>query len=310
MNPLIKVSILALTLVTIVNSSLLWLTYEEFSKETYGRSDINFLEQLAQNDLFIEGVIAGNKQTTRVKISEFINKHEDLTMTPLCTQLKTLNSDDVSITEYCSTNMTMHEFLASKKPLLSGTIPVMDKQTRVGEISWVYFCPEPTPFLTYIAIIWVVELLIMVYIFFSCQRNLAKSVTQATVGAGKFHALSAQTTHMAAIVADNMKKFPVTSECLIMWYKHPYTHIMDINKKTQQLRGSITSVASAAQLLCPMIQVSRSTYVNKRLLPQHATLKESSSVMEIVFNGDAVEPLEVTKSYRNTIKRIFEEFEQ
>ena len=48
MNPLIKVSILTTTLVTIVNSSLLWLTYEEFSKETYGRSDINFLEQLAQ----------------------------------------------------------------------------------------------------------------------------------------------------------------------------------------------------------------------------------------------------------------------
>jgi hypothetical protein len=310
MNPLIKVSVLALTLVTLVNSSLLWLTYEEFSKENSSGAGIKILQTLAISDDFIKGIIVGNQKITQEKIDELIDTQEVLTIAPLCVQLKMLTTDNTSISEHCSPNITMHELLDSKKPLISKTIPVMNKQTRVGQIGWVYLGPEPTSFVTYIAIIWIVELLIMVYIFFSCQKNLARSVKQATVGAKKFIALSAHATHMATIVADNMKRFPVTSECLIMWYKHPYTHTMNVGNKTQQLRGSITSVASAAQLLCPMVQVSRSTYVNRLLLPHHAALKDNPSAMEIVFNGNAIEPLEVTKAYRNTIRNIFDEHEE
>lgn len=305
MNPFIKVSVLTLTLVTLVNSSLLWLTYEEFSKENSGRADIKILQQLAKRDDFIEGIAIGNQVSTRTRIDELVDTHEDLTIAPLCVQLKIITTDNMSISEHCSPNITMHALLDSKKPLVSRTIPVMNKQTRVGQIGWVYLGPDPTSFVTYIAIIWIVELLIMVSIFFSCQKNLARSVKQANIDAQKFIALSAHTTHMATIVADNMKRFPVTSECLIMWYKHPYTHTMDVNNKTRQLRGSLTSVASAAQILCPMIQVNRSTYVNRLLLHHHAALKDNPSSMKIVFNGNEIEPLEVTKSYRNAIRNIF-----
>jgi len=309
MNPLVKVSILALTLVTLVNSSLLWLTYNELSKEGHGRADIGQLQHLARDSGFIEGIITGNKKATSIRIDGLIGTHVGLTTIPLCIQLKNLLSENKSISEHCSPDMTLHLLMASKKELLSGTIPVMNKQIRIGEIGWVYLCPEPTPFLTYIGVIWIFELLTMVYIFFNCQRKIAKSVMKSTIGANKYLALSAQANHMATLVSDNMKKFPVTNECLIMWYKHPYTHVMDIHQKTIQLRGSISTVASATQLLCPMVQISRSTYVNKRLLSAHGKLVERPSSMEIKFNSGAIEPLEITKAYRNAAREVFEDIE-